>query len=325
MTSWWPLVSGSTRPLETSTRVRIGVALFAHPDQDAAPVAAPDRTAGVRPARRALIAADAAVHVEVVVLGEIARRPAGEIHHPEIRLRVGALGAAMERADEGKAFAVRRRRVCADAPVDARQARRLTAIPRHGVKIAVEWFVVRLLAAVGDEVDVRAVDRPSEVAHGKLSGCQPLRRSDPGFRGRRCGRPDVGRAIAIHVAGIRDTVRTIDRFRDHADVARARPVLGPHVVLDEVLGTRGRRKGNRAAVRRPDGIAGAPRDIGDCARLATRPRQHMNLRSLRPAVFLDCARESQPGAIGRPSRSDVARPARELHRRFGPVRSHTPD
>ena len=46
--------------------LEVGVALLARADEDRAPVAGPDRSARELAARRALVAADAAVDVEVV-------------------------------------------------------------------------------------------------------------------------------------------------------------------------------------------------------------------------------------------------------------------
>ena len=58
--------------------LEVGVALLADADEDAAAVAAPDRAAGQLAARRALVAADAAVDVEVVGRREVARRAGAE-------------------------------------------------------------------------------------------------------------------------------------------------------------------------------------------------------------------------------------------------------
>src|SRR5688572_26076592 len=118
----------------------------------------------MRAARRALIAADRAVDVEVVLLGQIARSAAGDVHDPEVRLAVGTLRRPVMRADERDPLAVGRRSEGADAAVDARDARRLTAGPAGRIEVAVRGQVVSLLAAVGREIDLRAVGGPAMVA-----------------------------------------------------------------------------------------------------------------------------------------------------------------
>ena len=92
----------------------VGVALLAGADEDAAAVAAPDRSARKLTARRALVAADAAVDVEVVGGRQVARRAGAKLGDPEVGLSVGALRVARQRADECDAPAVGRERVGAD-------------------------------------------------------------------------------------------------------------------------------------------------------------------------------------------------------------------
>src|SRR5262245_8360115 len=76
------LVAGRQRFHAAARRIHlhdVGVALFANLDDDAAAITAPYRSGWMRAARRALIAADAAVDVEVVGGSEILRGPVWKI------------------------------------------------------------------------------------------------------------------------------------------------------------------------------------------------------------------------------------------------------
>ncbi len=137
--------------------LQIGVALLANANRDRPAVAAPDGTARRLPARRALIAAEAAVHVEVVARRQVSRRAAGDVDDPQVGLRVRALRVAVEGADEGQPLAVGREGVGADAAVDADDLRRLAAVLRDREEIAVARVVVRRAAPVGHEEDRRPV------------------------------------------------------------------------------------------------------------------------------------------------------------------------
>ena len=86
---------------------QVGVPLLADLDDDVVSVGRPDRFGRDLAARRALVAADAAVDVEVVGRGQVARRAAGKIDDPEIGLAVRAFGFAVEGADEREPLAVR--------------------------------------------------------------------------------------------------------------------------------------------------------------------------------------------------------------------------
>ena len=105
----------------------VSVPLLADADQDRAPVAAPDRAAWQLTARRALIAAEPAVDVEVVGGGQVAWCASAQFGDPEVGLRTNAR-VSRRNADEGDALAVGRERVGADATLDADDPGRLAAL-----------------------------------------------------------------------------------------------------------------------------------------------------------------------------------------------------
>ena len=306
--------------------LQVGVALLADADENRAPVAGPDRAARELAARRALVAADAAVDVEVVGRREVARRSGAELGHPQIGLGVGAFGVANERADEGDALAVGRQRIGADRSFDARDPGRLTAIPGDRIQVAVAGVVVRLAPAVGHEVEARSVGRPAMVGGGELAGGDRRGRRLLAGVGRDRHDPDLGRAIAIDVAEARDAVGAIDRFGDDAHVGFSRLVGRRLLRRGQIGGTRGRRKGDRLAVRCPLRVARTARDVGDGPRLAARDHGHdVDLSRLRPAVLLDGAEKGQPAAVGRPARAGIAGAARDRARRLAAVGLREPD
>src|SRR5262249_8836127 len=202
----------------------IRIPFLADRDEDGLPVAAPDRTRRHLTARRALIASETAVDVEVVGGGQILRRPARQIDHPEIRLAVRALGVAAERADERQAFPVWRKREGSNAAVDADDALGFAAAARDGVDVAVARIVVRLTAPIRDEQDLRAVRRPAVIAVGEITG-RDLVRGHRFAAGRNRDGPDVRGPIAIDEPRARDAVGAIDGVGDDADVALARLVF----------------------------------------------------------------------------------------------------
>ena len=299
----------------------VRVTLFAYLDENRAAVGAPDGPGGMLPARRALIAADPAVDVEVVRRGQVAGC-ATDVRHPQVRLAVGPFRVAVQGSDKGDARPVRRGRVGADAAVDARDHPGLAAVLRYGVQVGVVGEIVAFAPAFGHEVDLRAVNRPAVVAGSELARRDLLRR---GSRAVDRHGPDLRRPVAVHVSGPRHAVRAVDGLGDDTHVALARFLLvGGHRLGGEFLRPDRRREGDGAAVGRPHGVARSARNLGHRARLAARHVHHVHLGRLHLAVLLRGPDECQPAAIGRPSGPRVAAAVGELARYPAAVGIHRP-
>ena len=302
---------------------QVRVTLFAHLDENRAAVGAPDGPGGMLPARRALIAADRAVDVEVVRRGQVAGC-ATDVRHPQVRLAVGPFRVAVQGSDKGDARPVRRGRVGADGAVDARDHPGLAAVLRYGVQVGVVGEIVALAPAFGHEVDRGAVNRPLVIAGRERARGDLLRRGRPAVD--RHG-PDLRRPIAVHVSGPRHAVRAVDGLGDDTHVALARFLLvgGRRLGCELVRPGRGRER-DGAAVGRPHGVAGSARHLGHRARLAARHVHDVHLGRLHLAVLLRGPDEGQPAAIGRPSGPRVAGAAGERARypaAVGTRRPHT--
>src|SRR5882672_5088923 len=152
-------------------------------------------------ARRALVAADAAVDVEVVAGCEVARRTVRQIDDEQVRLAVRTLGVAVRRSDERYALPIGGGRERANASLDACNPCRFATVFRHRPEVAVIGIVVRLASTIRREEQARAVWRPVEVVLAELARGQ-LRRSGQGCaRVREGNAPDMRRPVGVDVAG----------------------------------------------------------------------------------------------------------------------------
>ena len=116
ITSLLPVVTASTVPLAASMRLRLALPCSPATMRMERPSRLHTGPLGQLTARRALIAADAAVDVEVVVGREVARCAGSKVRHPQVRLRVRALRtcrpACRRRRRACRRARARRRRSC---------------------------------------------------------------------------------------------------------------------------------------------------------------------------------------------------------------------
>src|SRR6267378_735895 len=107
------------------------------------------------PARRALVAADAAIDVEVVAGCEVAGGTVRQIDDEQVRLAERTLGVAVQRSDERNALSIGRGRERANASLDACNPCRFATVLRHRPQVAVIGIVVRLASTIRGEEQAR--------------------------------------------------------------------------------------------------------------------------------------------------------------------------
>src|SRR5262245_23331215 len=156
--------------------LQVGAPVFGYIDVKVSSVFAPNHALRRPAARRALIAADAAADVEVVIGGQVpGRRPTCiaicsaicifgyVVDHEEVGLRVGLNRLARRRAAERNAFGVVAEAVVAHPAVKADDLLLVAPVGRYRIKVGAWRLVIRLQRAVGHEIDALAVGRPTDV------------------------------------------------------------------------------------------------------------------------------------------------------------------
>src|SRR5215475_6352010 len=310
--------------------LQVGATVFGDVGVEVSSVFAPNHAFRRPAARRALVAADAAADVEVVIGGQVPGRRFGHVvDHEEVGLRVGLNRFARRRAAERNALAVVTEAVVAHPAVKTDDFLLVAPVGRYRIKVGARRLVIRLQRAVGNEIDALAVGRPTDGALVEIALRYPLRlRRFAWSSGRRHG-PDVRLDFRIEVAG---AVRAIGAAHDHANVTHMLGLafglffinlaaLGHRIIFfAQIFRTR---ESDGLAVRRPLRRAGAARQFGQRLRLAAFEGEQVNLRGLRTAFLFSRADEGQPLAVGRPSRRRVSRPGGQLPRRAA-VRRYDP-
>src|SRR5262245_27149512 len=316
------MIAGRYRFDLASRRVnslQVGATVFGDVGVEVSSVFAPNHAFRRPAARRALVAADAAADVEVVIGGQVPGRRFGHVvDYEEVWLRVGLNRFARRRAAERNSLAVVAQAVVAHPAVEADDLLLVAPVGRDRIEVGARRLVIGLQRAVGNEIDALAVGRPIDGALVEIALRYPHRlRRFARSSGRRYG-PDVRLDFRIEVAG---AVRAIGAARDHANVTHMLghmlgralglfffnlAAFGHRIIFfAQIFRTR---ESDGLAVRRPLRRAGAARQFGQRLRLAAFEGEQVNLRGLRTAFLFSRADEGQPLAVGRPSRRRVSRP-----------------